>query len=507
MTGASGGWSTSYRWMGVTRADAKGLVQHDLRAPEVTQSNPQVDSSRSLLNVAHIADGRGGLRPLSPGEDGATAVTAILDDIIAGSKKNVRRTKVKAKDPETGKRVPTGEVREVEVSLRADAAVMVECLMQLDPEFTGTGRAYDEGGRPVWVTDDNGEEVRDANGRRIQLVRTCADMTPQKREEVDRLLDVMIEEVIAQHPDGDVLYVAKHLDETAPHVQMAWVPKTGDGRINYKEVMSDAARTRGAAKAAYAAKHDRMRERLLEHGYEATMERVDGGKHHLGLRAFKRWKDREARIDQDDQKLNDWDRQLRDAKADVRVERELLEASESELASRHQSVLDQEAELPRLRRKAIDDGRAEGLADAEAVITAQVQQKVAAVIAPAQEQVAKLLQEAEDERQRAIADANRYFADAKSSALRHRAEMIESAKTNLPDLFEEFLDTPTRSGVTPRRTFDRFVDKRIGEFEAEHGVTGRLVMEPGDREAFTADGGERLAAEIAELQRDRQHGD
>lgn len=507
MSGLNGGqWSTSYRWMGVTRSDAKGLVQHDLRDPQVTQSNPQVDASRTAENVALIADADGVLAPLHADEDGVEMVMALLDRHTAGAKKNTRRYNVKKKNPATGRMELTGEVREVEVGHRSDASVMVEVVMQLDPEFTGTGRVFDEDGRPVWAVDDDGVLLRDERGHRVPQYRSCAEMTPGKRAETSRLLDVMIAEAIAQHPSCRLLYVTKHFDETAPHVQMAFVPFTTDGCINFKKVMGEGARSMTEAKAVYEGKHDRMREALLAHGYDATMERVSDGKGHLRLPGYKRLKDREARLIDDDLKLNDWDLRLRDEQAGIRIEREALAIERSALEAREQVLTEREAELPRQRRKARAAGMTEGLAAADERVAAQVRMKWDLVVGPAQQHAADLMREAADEKARAVQDAEQYFADAKASALRRLTQLIADARESMPVLFEEFLDTPTGSSVTPRRTFERFVDRKLEEFESRHDVVGVLDLEEGDREAFVADGGKQLAQEVDQLKREKSYG-
>lgn len=142
---------------------------------------------------------------------------------------------------------------------------------------------------------------------------------------------------------------------------------------------------------------------------------------------------------------------------------------------------------------------------ADTRIEDQVQMRVDAVLGPARQHAACLLREAEEEKAQAVHDAERYFADAKADALRRRAQMIADTRKDLPVLFEEFLDTPTRSGVTPRRSFERFVDRKLDEFESRHEVVGILELEDGDREAFVADGGTQLAEEVGRQKWDKSY--
>lgn len=332
-------WSTTYRWGGYSRSDARGLVNHDVRQPGVTQSNPQVDSSRTALNMVRVTDGKGGLRELRSGENGTKTVMDHLDAVLARSKKNTRRHKVMKRNPDTGKNEPTGEVVEKEIAIRKDASVMVELVMQLDPEFTGTGYLYGDEGKPVWKLDEDGTPLRDEGGNRIQEERTCADMTPEELQEASELLDVMIQEAIEQHETSEMLYITKHFDETHPHVQMAFVPLTKDGRVNSTEVLAGGKRqTKAAAQKAYAAKHDQMREALQDAGYEATFERVDDGQKHKNLSAHKREKDHERRLAQE---REDAQEALIEGKIDIRVRESDLNAGVRQL-QRDQEKLQQE---------------------------------------------------------------------------------------------------------------------------------------------------------------------
>ena len=214
----------------------------------------------------------------------------------------------------------------------------------------------------------------DGGGEPVRKVRTCADMSPEKIAEINDLLDAAIAEVKRQHPDFEWLYVAKHWDEVHPHVQMAGVPMTADGRINFKEVMSDGTTTKGGAQAAYRRRHDEMRMMLQGEGYDATMERIDDGKRHLGLAAHKREQERIAK--QAIQAVK-----VRTRETTVRVQEKTLTALADDLRARElevnargaeaaQALTAARVEAARIKALAVADGRQEGRKEMEAAVAA-----------------------------------------------------------------------------------------------------------------------------------------
>lgn len=135
-----------------------------------------------------------------------------------------------------------------------------------------------------------------------------------------------------------------------------------------------------------------------------------------------------------------------------------------EFDARAADLDEREAELPRLRRRIVDETKAE---------------------------VWKEVYEAERAAAKLRAD----------EALKIYLERLRAQP--LPRLVEEYLDRTDPSGRSYRRSFERFVDLRLAQFEAEHCVTGDLELEPGDRERFIEDGGEHLRDEVAQLKRER----
>lgn len=247
MSEAKSGNTTSYRWGGVTKEKRRGLLRHSMRdldkraGHEMSHSNTMIDPARTLDNVTMINDGQGGfVRAQSIDQ-----VIELADAMVDAAPSNVRRM---------------ADGREVPVALRKDAAVMIEYILELDPEWTGP-----------WAT-----------------------ATPEKRAEVLRLLNVMIEEVIKRDGAENVVAWSFNLDETNAHVHMYTIPVDEAGRVNMKSKFDG--HSKGGAKRAYIERHDSMRTRLNEHGYEATFARIEGSPKHEALAKYKARKEREKQI-------------------------------------------------------------------------------------------------------------------------------------------------------------------------------------------------------------------
>lgn len=244
-------WSTIYRWAPVKRGDVRGLVNHHARdvdrenGREVSHSNLGIAADRTEENLTFVNDGNGRFVQCIDSQQWVDYLDRRLED--------VGHTVRTEKD---------GSQREV--ALRKDAAVAVDYLLQLDPEFTGTVEQ---------LMDD-----------------------PEKEEEVRRLLGVMVEEIVEQHGQENVVGWTLHLDEKSPHVQLLAIPVTEQGGTSYKQFFGDAAPGRRSTKAgsmrAYAERHDEMRHRLRDHGYQATFERVNEGLEHVPLAKYKTNKDK-----------------------------------------------------------------------------------------------------------------------------------------------------------------------------------------------------------------------
>lgn len=132
------------------------------------------------------------------------------------------------------------------------------------------------------------------------------------------------------------------------------------------------------------------------------------------------------------------DQQFGELKSRVEDTRVWLEDQHTDLAERRSVLEAGEAELPRKRRRALQEGKAEGLAAADNVINAAIDEKVKEIVGPARNQAARLLREAEEEKSRAVQAAEQQLA-----------RLVAAARQDLPALFEELLDRPTRTASHP----------------------------------------------------------
>lgn len=282
MSEAKSGNTTIYRWGGVTKEKRRGLLRHSMRdldkraGREMSHSNTMIDPARTLDNVTMINDGHGGfVRAQSIDQ-----VIELADAMVDAAPSNVRRM---------------ADDRVVPVALRSDAAVMIEYILELDPEWTGP-----------WAT-----------------------ATPEKRAEVLRLLNVMIEEVIEHDGAENVVAWSFNLDETNAHVHMYTIPVDEAGRVNMKSKFDG--HSKGGAKRAYIERHDAMRTRLNEHGYEATFARIEGSPKHEALAKYKARKEREKQVAEFSEKVMDGDRVNKANAAKIAAAREQLDADLADL--------------------------------------------------------------------------------------------------------------------------------------------------------------------------------
>ncbi len=308
---AMSGYTTSYRWAGVTKSKVGGLIRHHARdvdrqnGEEVHHSNEKVDPSRTHLNETMVNDGTGQMVPCTDRKQWHAFMDKRLSEL-----QNTRTLK---------------DGREVPVAFRKDAAVAVDVILQIDPEYTG--------------------EVE--------------DMTDEDIAETRRLLGVMIDKAMEDAGRENVIGYAIHWDETSPHVQMLYVPEH-EGKLSMKQKLGG--KTKAAAQQRYSEMHDGMREALKAAGYDATMERVDTGRPHHSLGKFKDLKDREGdvefrenmlnrkqeRLAKDEQRLEQREDDLR--QQEVQVQRQAEEAAR--IASQGRAALERAEEREKVAESA-----------------------------------------------------------------------------------------------------------------------------------------------------------
>lgn len=424
------------------RADRRAILHESMRhldAKDVRRHaarNPSIVPTEAHLNTAFVNDGDGGFRT-------SDAVKEVLDYGDARLKR-VRR-KISEKQVTTNlfvvhlPKTMCVEVPDYYPRRNADGSE------RLDP-VTGEPMS-----RSRWVARDHDEAMR------------------YFRDAIDYLGSHAI-------PGGHAAIHgwATNFDESTPHIQAMADPFAPDPKapadqpgslrtmqsqayMSHREVRDDNGRQISGdtkMRGYQAAFRERMvglgwpvEEQVSErHGnelskpeYEAAMDAVAEAKAAFdGAR---------TKTEANNAKVAAFDGQV----SEIRVE---FDAREADLAER-------EAELPRLRRRIETKTR--------------------------------------DEVRRECWEAER--AEAKRRADEAiEAKLADLRAQPLPRLFEEYLDRQDAEGRSYRPGFERFVDQRLRQFEAEHDVVGRLELELGDRERFVEDGGEALGIEVAELQ-------
>lgn len=413
----SGPWTTIYRWGGVTHDKVAGLVEHEARdAVGVVHdhSNPNIDYARIGDNVTMVNDGAGGFRPCVARHEWTDFIEARVEQA-----RPVRRYK---------------DGRVVPVALRKDASVVMDFILQLDPDFTGPVAS---GEYPLWDRK-TGEPVLDDGGDPVTEHRD--GMTDEQKAETARLLMVMVDEVVVRMGAQNVVGWSIHWDETSPHVHLMAVPLDDDNQIRIKSFYPD-----------YGKAHDPMRERLRDSGYNATMERWDVEAQHLGPKKYRAFKEQRRQ------------RASEDAKAEAAArEREAQVAAKVAEVNAYVTQA-----VPQLRAKAkaegreegadegysegfsrgYESGRSEGLAEAREAAQAEV----AELRALAEQDAAQ----AALERERAAA-AGRAAARA-GEALRAHLDRLEAVPADV----DRWLDSKAmKDGRTYRDLYDRTAAQR-----------------------------------------------
>lgn len=240
------GLTTSYVWQGRRQSEVSAMIRHEARSVEEQQgvkrrhSNPLIDAARTGENRVLVNDGQGGFK-----------LADSVDEISEAFERRLAQRKA-------------GKGRSSPRKIRSDSNTAALFVMQLDPEFTGP----------------------------------CEGMSPEKRAEVERLHQVMIDQVVERMGQQNVISVSHHWDETNPHVHIICTAMTPDDRVAYYQAVGN-----DGKRSDWAAHHDAMREALRDSGYDATFERVGQGRKGESLTMYKQQMDQqraaEAEIDQE----------------------------------------------------------------------------------------------------------------------------------------------------------------------------------------------------------------
>lgn len=294
------GLTTSYVWQGRRQSEVSAMIRHEARSVEEQQgvkrrhSNSLIDAARTGENRVLVNDGQGGFKLADSVEEISEAFERRLAQRKAGKGRSSPR------------------------KIRSDSNTAALFVLQLDPAFTGP----------------------------------CEGMPPEKRADVERLHQVMIDQVVERMGAKNVISVSHHWDETHPHVHIICTAMTPDDRVAYYQAVGN-----DGKRSDWAAHHDAMRKALRDGGYDATFERVGQGRKGETLTMYKQQMDQQLAVEEEQDR--EWIR-LGDMEVNVTS---WQGAMEDEFRKRAEE-LDRERKAVTAMREEVD-GRARAVAKAE----------------------------------------------------------------------------------------------------------------------------------------------
>lgn len=311
------GLTTSYVWQGRRQSEVSAMIRHEARSVEEQQgvkrrhANPLIDAARTGENRVLVNDGQGGFK-----------LADSVDEISEAFERRLAQRKA-------------GKGRSSPRKIRSDSNTAALFVLQLDPEFTGP----------------------------------CEGMSPEKRAEVERLHQVMIDQVVERMGQQNVISVSHHWDETNPHVHIICTAMTPDDRVAYYQAVGN-----DGKRSDWAAHHDAMREALRDSGYDATFERVGQGRKGESLTMYKQQMDQQhaaadelgsewvrldqwdTRLDNRDKRFDAWrgekEQEFKARNASLNQEVAKLDQAWEALDERERVIVDAEAMLERDREDA-----------------------------------------------------------------------------------------------------------------------------------------------------------
>lgn len=391
--GTGGGlYSTTIRWEGRARESmdrpvgrgqdkrpaARPMLAHSLRSldvrdgTDVAHSNEMIDPGRISDNVVMIADGDG-FRRAGDSDTSQSIIESAMERIESG--------------------FMTRKVKGVEkkVAVRKDATILMEAVIQLDPDYTGK----------------------------------IVDMTDGQKEDAREKMWSMVEVLKDQVGSHNMVFVTEHWDESHPHFHVFYTPMTKEGEMIGSRIM-------GAGKADWAKFHDRLRTKLREVGYDATFDRVDKGRGHEELAEFKARRDRERAVVEGERKLDRDRGQFEGISEQIEYQLELkeedLDHREEQVAGREAAADKLVADARTLAEKIVADANAAAEAAVEGAM-AEMDRTMGIAEKVAEDTKAKAETEAESIRSKANAEAKVMIADARRQLedARRRREEAEKA--------------------------------------------------------------------------------
>lgn len=436
----------------------RGAIVHEMMRELAEESitywaarNPNIVVADEPLNEAMVNDGDCGFRRCTDRQE-------VLDygaERVGRVKRKFREDTLDAK---------TGKMKGGTVTTSLIVAHLPKSMCTQVPDFY-----------PV-LDKDTGEPVLDGDGEPMRRSRWIARDRDEARRYFEDVIDYLSDEVIPGGSDAVLGYDIQH-SESTPHVQIiadtfAPDPKNASALrvessrawFSHREAKDEQGRQK-SGKTKLREYHAGLKHHLVDLGYDVSPD-FDEERHLSGMGKDEYGASMDARRVALD-RAESTDEKVRGFRTEVTDVRRELSARDERLVER-EGVLDgREAEIPVLRRRAVDEGKEEGVSEGY-------------------------------EKGRAA---------AKARADKAMRLYLRQLRASTPKLLDDFLDRKDSKGRSYRPIFERFVDQRIKQFEAEHGVTDLLELEPGDRESFIEDGGQELADQITRLQRDRVHSD
>lgn len=218
----NGGYSVTVRHDHFKQGGAAGVLRHAIRSVEEEHgifrehSNKNIDAQRTSENVVLVNDGQGGFKKADTPQEAMQHRKSRL------------------------------ALRADKRKLRSNQNTHMETLLQLDSEFAGSSEEF----------------LSDAKGT---------------ADETRRLLQVLTDHVVDKVGQENVNYIALHVDETSPHVQIGWTPLAEDGSLDFRKILGEVKlwkkdnRMRGTlTKTMMSEQHKEVRALLNEHGYPAV---------------------------------------------------------------------------------------------------------------------------------------------------------------------------------------------------------------------------------------------
>lgn len=441
------------------RASERGAILDEMMReldPEAVERwaerNPSIVIADEVENEAFVNDGDGGFRRCTDKQE-------VLDYGEARLKRVRRKITPPKLDPATGEE-KGGTTTTTMLVTHLPKSLCVE-VPDAYPVL------YKKGPR-------KGQQKTDEHGQ----LRFRSRWVARDKDEARRYFDD-VGEIIGTHlsPGGHdgILGRDDQYSETTPHSQ--WLLDAFGEDPKYQgSLRADASRHWFSHQGRMAELHRRLKEELIARGWEISPD-FDEKRHAYGhakaeygdIEDERDWvAERWQRVIEDDVKLNDWDGRLVRRRDELRDREEELDGRERALDEREKEL---EEEVPRLRRRAIAEGKREG-------------------------------------REKGLDEAKEALG-ARMRTMQERAadQFRRSIQQQAPQLFEDFLDRKDAKGRSYRPIFERYVDQRLDEFARRHDVADEIMLDPGDREQFIRDGGAAMDVEVDQLKRDRGYGE